>query len=81
MALGSTQPLVEMSARDIPWGKGGRCIRLTTYCAVVKKSVSLNFLDPSGPAQPVMGELYLYLYPFDRSCGLMCHKCGMLTVF
>jgi len=30
MALGSTQPLVKMSARNIPWGTGGRCVRLTT---------------------------------------------------
>jgi hypothetical protein len=30
MALGSTQPLTEMSTRDISWGKGGRFVRLTT---------------------------------------------------
>ena len=30
MALGTTQPLVKMSTRDIPAGKGGRCVRLTT---------------------------------------------------
>ena len=30
MALGSTQPLVKMSIRNIPGGKGGRCVRLTT---------------------------------------------------
>jgi hypothetical protein len=31
MALGSTQPLTEMSTRNISWGgKGGRCVRLTT---------------------------------------------------
>jgi hypothetical protein len=30
MALGSTQPLVKMSTRNIPVGKGGRCVRLTT---------------------------------------------------
>ena len=62
MALGSTQPLVKMSTRNIPGGKGGRCRRLTTYhhyCAVVKNSRSLNFLDPSGPAWPVTGVLYL----------------------
>ena len=36
------------------WGKGGRCVRLTTLppsCAVVMKSGSLNFLEPSGPFQ------------------------------
>ena len=30
MALGSNQPLVKMSTRNIPGGKGGRCMRLTT---------------------------------------------------
>jgi len=34
--------------------KGGRCVRLTTLppsCAVVTKSVNLNFLEPFGPLQ------------------------------
>ena len=30
MSLGSTQPLVKMNTRNIPGGKGGRCVRLTT---------------------------------------------------
>jgi hypothetical protein len=30
MTLGFTQPLTEMSPRDISWGKGGRCVWLTT---------------------------------------------------
>jgi hypothetical protein len=30
MALGLTQPLTEMSTRNVSWGKGGRCVRLTT---------------------------------------------------
>jgi hypothetical protein len=30
MALGSTQPLTEMSTRNISWGKGGRCVGLKT---------------------------------------------------
>jgi hypothetical protein len=30
MALGLTQSLVEMSTRNIPGGKGGRCVRVTT---------------------------------------------------
>jgi len=30
MALGLTQPLTEMSNRNISWGKGGRCVGLTT---------------------------------------------------
>jgi len=54
MALGSTQPLTEMSTSYISWGKGGRFVRLTNLppsCAVVKKSGNLNFLEPSGPLQ------------------------------
>ena len=34
---------------------------LPPYCAVVKKSRSLNFLDPFGPAWPVTGVLYIYI--------------------
>jgi hypothetical protein len=30
MALGSTQPLMKVSTRNIPGGKGGQCVRLTT---------------------------------------------------
>jgi hypothetical protein len=30
MSLGSTQRLVKMSTRNIPGGKGGRCVRLMT---------------------------------------------------
>jgi hypothetical protein len=30
MALGSTLPLTEMSTMNISWGKGGRCVGLTT---------------------------------------------------
>jgi hypothetical protein len=30
MALVSTQPLTEMSTGNVSWGKGGRCVGLTT---------------------------------------------------
>ena len=58
MVLGSTQPLTEMSTRSISWGKGGRCLRLTTLppsCAVVTKFGNLNFLEPSGPLRACNG--------------------------
>ena len=58
MALGSAQLLTEMSTRCISWGKGGRCVRLTTLppsCAVVMKSGNLNFLEHSGPLQACNG--------------------------
>ena len=55
MALGSTQPLTEMSIRCIfPGGIVGQYVRLKTLppsCAVVMKSGKSNFLEPSGPLQ------------------------------
>ena len=63
MALVSTQPLTQMSTRNISWGKGGRCVRLTTLppsCAVVMKSGSLNFLELSGTLQACNGTALLY---------------------
>jgi hypothetical protein len=61
LALGSTQPLTEMSTRCNSWGKCGRCVRLTTLqpsCAVVKKSGNLNFLEHSGPPQACNGTAF-----------------------
>jgi hypothetical protein len=54
MAIGSTQPLTELSTRSISWGKGGRCLE-----PIVFKSGSHNLLEPSGPSRPVMGLHYL----------------------
>jgi hypothetical protein len=58
MALGSTQPLTEMSTRSSSW-ELRRAVRKadnpTTSCAVVTKSGSLNFLEPSGPVQACNG--------------------------
>jgi len=63
MALGSTQPLTEMSTRSISWGQR-RLVRkddnLPPSYAFVTKFGNLNFLEP--PSGPVMGLLYLYLY-------------------
>jgi hypothetical protein len=57
MALASTQPLVKMSTGDVPGGKGGwgEADNLPPYSADLG---ALTFLDPSGPAWPVMGVLY-----------------------
>jgi len=64
MALGSTQPLTEMSTTSISWGKSFRCLGLTTLppsCTVVMKSGKLNFLEPSGHARPVT-DCFLFTY-------------------
>jgi len=80
MALGSTQPLTEMSTGYISLGKGGRCVRLTNLppsCAVVMKSGNLNFLEPSGPLQACNGSalplhvLYLENYVLLRSSAFL----------
>jgi hypothetical protein len=50
--LGLTQTLREMSTINISWGKGGRCVGLTTlplYVLIVFKSGSLNLLEPYEP--------------------------------
>jgi hypothetical protein len=53
-----------IGGRDVPVGKGGRRVRLTTYHHIVPMSRNLGaltLLDLSGPAWPVMGVLYLYV--------------------
>jgi len=48
-----------------PWGKGGRCVRLTTLppsCAIVMKSGNLKFLEPSGPLQACNGTTLRLLW-------------------
>ena len=51
---------------------------LPPYRAVVMKSGSLNFLEPSGPARPVMGELYFY-YDVGRDSvvGIATRRSGL----
>jgi len=69
-ALRSTQPL-KVSTRDYSWGKGDRCLWLTTYhpCSseTSRKSGALTEPEPLGPPRPVAGHLYftlLYYYTY-----------------
>ena len=48
MALGFTQPLTEMSKRNISWGKGGRCVRLTTLPPSCADCLEIWELQPVG---------------------------------
>ena len=53
--------------QDIPGGKGGRCVGVTTLPpSCVMKSGSLNLLDPSRPVMWI-----LYLFPFGVSRTMM----------
>jgi hypothetical protein len=48
-----------------PGGKGGRCVRLTTYYLHVPMSRNLGVItswNPVGQFRPVMGQFYLYTY-------------------
>jgi hypothetical protein len=65
MALGSTQPLTEMSTRKKrPVRKADN---LPPFCAVVTKSGSLNFLEPTGPVQACNGTALPFINHFLRA--------------
>jgi hypothetical protein len=69
MSLGPTQPLTEMSTRNISWGKGGRCVGLTTLplatfmCRLSWNLGASTSWNPQGMSRPVMGLLYLFFTP------------------
>ena len=66
MALGLTQPLTEMSTRNISWGvKVASAYGWQPYhlqVLTVLKSGSLNLLEPSGPVQACNGIVLLFLH-------------------
>jgi hypothetical protein len=62
MAPGVTQPLTEMSIRNISWGKGGRCVGLTTLPLSYADCLEIWEPQPPGILKgcPDPGLLYIY---------------------
>ena len=65
MALGFTQPLTEMSTRNVFWGLKRpvcRADKLTTFMCRLSWNLGASASwNPQGLSRPVMGLLYLYL--------------------
>ena len=58
MALGLTQPLTEMSTRNIPGVNAAGALGWQPYhlhVPIILKSENLNLLEPSGPVQACNG--------------------------
>ena len=61
--------------QDIPGGKGGRCVRVTTLppsCAECLAIWSLNRPEPSGPHTAVIGIALPFFYKQWFACKMVC---------
>ena len=72
MALESTQPLIEMSTRNVSWGERRpvrRADNLTTFMCWLSWNLGASTSwNPLGLSRPVMGWLYLYGGPGSVVC-------------
>jgi hypothetical protein len=69
MALGSTQPLTEMSTRNLPGGKSGRHVGLTTLLPSMSRisenvgaSISATLRASTACTGITLPYLYIYIY-------------------
>ena len=63
MAMESSQPLVKMSTRYIPGGKGGRCVRITPSPPLCAKCHEIWEPKPPGTLWATPGLLWDSLLP------------------
>jgi hypothetical protein len=84
MTLGLTQPLTEMSARDIFWGVKWPVrtadIFTTFMCRLSWNLGTLNCWNPQGLSRPVMGLLYLQSLYWWMSLGTGIETCRYALV-
>ena len=81
MALGSTQPLTEMSTRNISWGYRRpvrRADNPTTFmCRLSWNLGASTSWNPQGLSRPVMGLLYLYRYLCLNTVSYIFELCNI----
>ena len=75
MALGSTQPLTEMSTRKyFLGGKGGRCVRLITYqhpVPLLRNLGTLTSWNPLGHSRTVKGLIFIIGRTKQKHCSIL----------
>ena len=91
MALGLTQPLTEMSTRNISWGKKrpvSRTDKLTTFmCRLCWNLGASTSWNPQGLSRPVMGLFHLfYLYSLQTGFKMsspfgQCKTMPLVSIF
>jgi hypothetical protein len=75
MALGSTQPPTEVGTTDIPVGKGGQCVGLTTLPNSCADSLEIRQLQSPGNLRVCPGLLQGLLCDSFLEFNVHCFSC------